>query len=95
MTVDGSQHELSGCTVQYAGCGALSIGGGDTATLEPSSNRVVGNIITQYARRKRTYQPAIGWHGVGGIVANNTMSNAPHCGILGGGNDYLYVLSQH
>ena len=51
---------------------------------------MVGNNVSLYARRKRTYQPAVGWHGVGGLVANNTISDAPHVGILGGGNEYMF-----
>ena len=51
------------------------------------TGRRVSLSCPQYAQRKRTYQPAVGFRGVGHQVINNTVGDAPHCGMLGGGND--------
>ena len=52
-----------------------------------TGRRVFAFVCPQYAQRKRTYQPAVGFRGVGHQVINNTVGDAPHCGMLGGGND--------
>ena len=90
IAVSGYEHTVSDCSVQYIGCGAIHVGGGDMASLTASGSVIARNIISLYAQRKRTYQPAVGWSGVGHQVINNTISDAPHCGILGGGNDMLF-----
>jgi parallel beta-helix repeat protein len=74
------------------GCGTsgVSVSGGDLVTLEGSHISVVGNRISNYSRIIRTYQPAIGFNGVGIYVANNTLSHGPHTGITGGGCNNLF-----
>ena len=54
--------------------------------------------IQDWSRWKRTYQPGISWSGVGNNFTHNTLFNAPHAGILGGGNvvyvhvyNYVYI----
>lgn len=90
VDVTGSDHTVQDCSISYTGMGALSIHGGDLKTLAGSGNVISGNSMTKFAQCKRTYQPAVGWGGVGHSVINNSISNAPHCGILGGGNDMLF-----
>ena len=52
------------------------------------------NLLTQcsiqdWSRWKRTYQPGISWGGVGNSYTYTTLSNAPHAGILGGGETII------
>jgi hypothetical protein len=90
LSISGSHHTVADSSLQYIGCGAIQVGGGDMASLLSSDNLIARNSITQYARRKRTYQPAVGWSGVGHRVIDNMISDAPHTAILGGGNDMLF-----
>ena len=46
--------------------------------------------MTNYARIRRTYTPGVGWLGVGFYVGECSLSNGPHSGILGFGNDGLF-----
>lgn len=48
---------------------------------------MTGNEIHHYAQWVRTYQPAILWAGVGNTYSFNHIHDAPHNGILGGGNE--------
>ena len=43
------------------GCGhaGISIGSGDTSTLQPGNSSVVGNHITNFSLVVRTYQPGV------------------------------------
>ena len=74
------------------GCGAsgVSVEGGDIKTLEKSNTSVLGCHISDFARKRRTYQPGIAFHGVGMRFANNTVRDAPHAGMTGGGNDLTF-----
>ena len=71
-------------------CHGVTVGGGDTATLTPAAHNVSGNLIHRFARVHRTYNPGIGWGGVGSIISNNTVRDAPHAAILGGGQNFLF-----
>jgi hypothetical protein len=51
---------------------------------------VLGCHVSDFARKRRTYQPGIAFHGVGMRFANNTVRDAPHAGMTGGGNDLLF-----
>jgi hypothetical protein len=90
VDVTGSGHIVRNCSISYTGMGALNVAGGDLKTLTGSGNIISNNVMTKFAQCKRTYQPAVGWHGVGHSVINNTITDAPHCGILGGGNNMLF-----
>jgi len=68
----------------------ISVNSGNLQTLERGNTRVVGNTVTNFSLIVRTYQPAIGFSGVGMYIANNTLSHGPHTAITGGGNDNLF-----
>ena len=74
------------------GCGgsAVSVGGGDRATLVHANVTVSDSTMDDFARWRRTYQPGIGFDCVGCTFANNTITNSPHAAIQGGGNDNLF-----
>jgi hypothetical protein len=85
VTVAGTGNSLINITVADTGCEAMSMGGGDLATLTPAGNVVTGCAASRYARVIRTYNPGIGWSGVGNKFTYNTITDAPHSGVLGGG----------
>lgn len=91
VVLTGTHLELRDSTVHSTGCKATSMSGGDLATLTPSGNRVVNNTIHGFARVVRTYNPGIAFGDVGGLYANNSVSNGPHTGITGGGALNLFV----
>ena len=48
--------------------------------------------------RIRTYNPGVGFSGVGHYIGYNRISDAPHAGMNGGGNDLLFehnYMEQH
>ena len=74
------------------GCGGsgTSVASGNIQELIPGNSTIVGNVITNFSRIRRTYQPAIGFNSVGLYVAHNNISHCPHTGIQGGGNNNLF-----
>ena len=67
---------------------AISVTGGERKTLTPSRHFVTHCRISHFARLVKTYCPAINLKGVGQIVSNNHLHDAPHCAILFHGNDH-------
>ena len=59
-------------------------------SLTRGNNLLTKSTVSHYAQWKRTYQPAISWEGVGNNYTYNSILNAPHTGILGGGT-YIIV----
>eukprot|EP00040_Diaphanoeca_grandis_P011519 m.59091 g.59091 ORF g.59091 m.59091 type:complete len:658 (-) comp22658_c0_seq1:334-2307(-) len=74
------------------GCGGsgISVVSGNVHTLERGDSNVVGNTVSNFSLLVRTYQPAIGFNGVGMYIANNSLSHGPHTAITGGGNNNLF-----
>lgn len=85
----GSNSSITGCVVYGCGRAGVYLQGGDRGTLTPSGNAVTGNTITNFSRTVRTYQPAVGWLGVGHAIAHNVIAHGPHTALNGGGNDVV------
>jgi parallel beta-helix repeat protein len=85
---DGRECGLDRCHLQIIGKTGVSLNGGDRKTLTPSKHFVTNSRIGHFARLVQTYCPAVSVRGVGQIVSNNHMHDAPHCAILFGGNDH-------
>lgn len=90
VSLEGTDSALVNSTIANVGCGAVHVTGGDTDSLTASGNEVGGNQISNFSRWTRTYTPGIAWSGVGHWVHSNNISDGPHAGILGGGNDCLF-----
>lgn len=90
VSLNGYNNTFSNSVVIGTGCQASSVSGGNTETLTPGNNIAINNVISNYARMCRTYQPGIGWGGVGNLFEGNSISNAPHNGFLGGGNNNIF-----
>jgi hypothetical protein len=84
----GKEHAVLGCDLQDLGAGGVRLVGGDRPRLVPAGHRAQDNHIHHYARLQRTYRPAVEIQGVGNRVAHNHIHDAPHNGILLGGNDH-------
>jgi parallel beta-helix repeat protein len=82
---------IEGLASHGAGCCGVVLTGGDTATLTPSNTTLRNSQISTYARWARTYNPGISYKGVGLALVNNAITNAPHQGMYGDGNDHLIM----
>ncbi len=85
----GRDNGVNGCEIDGCGAGGVLLSGGDRATLKPSSHTVENCDIQDFSRRVRTYTPAVDLVGVGQIVRNNHIHQAPHFAIRYRGNDHL------
>ncbi|MFM1902936.1 MAG: hypothetical protein RLZZ440_836 [Planctomycetota bacterium] len=84
----GREHAVLGCDLHDLGAGGVRLVGGDRPRLVPAGHRSENNHIHHYARLQRTYRPAVEIQGVGNRAAHNLIHDAPHNGILLGGNDH-------
>lgn len=75
--------------LQQLGQGGVSLSGGNRNLLEKSRLTAENNIISHYAQRVRTYQPALQLSGVGVIARGNEISYAPHVAIMMNGNEHI------
>lgn len=91
ISADGINITLSSIRASGLGCGGIIISGGDPASLTPSNNVVSNCSVTHYAQFNRAYHAGIHWAGVGMTITGNTISHAPHNGMLGGGNNNLFI----
>lgn len=73
---------------QIGGTG-ISISGGDRPTLSRGDHIVTNSSVHDFARINWCYHPGIKLAGVGNTASYNEIYNAPHQGILVGGNDHL------
>ena len=81
---DGNRHEVYGCDVYFTGAGGLSLSGGQRPTLTPAGHNAENNHVHHYARRARTYHPAITISGVGNRIAHNLVHDGPHMALVRG-----------
>lgn len=89
----GSGHAVLGSDLHDLGAGGVRLVGGDRPRLVPAGHRAEDNHIHHYARLQRTYRPAVEIQGVGNRAAHNLIHDAPHNGILLGGNDHEIELN--
>ncbi len=90
----GKKNGVVGCDIYDLGSAAIEMSGGDRKTLTPAENYVVNNHIHHYARRGRSYRPAVRIDGVGNRVAHNLIHDAPHSAILYHGNDHVIEFNE-
>eukprot|EP00659_Diplonema_papillatum_P020766 gene20766-32002_t len=90
VNIEGTDIQLVDSVVGEVGCSAVSISGGDAATLTPSGNVMRGVSVERFGDWKRTYMPGLSGGGVGHVITENTFYNGPHSGILLHGNDVMY-----
>jgi len=91
VDLNGRSSSVSSCTVFGNGCSGIRVSGGDRNSLTKGNIMVKDNHIYEYSRWIRTYNPGVHWEGVGHIIQGNNIHDAPHNGMLGGGNDCLFT----
>jgi hypothetical protein len=90
----GQENGVTGCEVYETGESGINLSGGDRKTLTSCGNFATNNHIHHYSRWCKTYRPGVGVHGVGCRVANNLIHDAPHNGILMGGNENVVEFNE-
>ncbi|MBD3273899.1 MAG: hypothetical protein GF372_01235, partial [Candidatus Marinimicrobia bacterium] len=90
----GTLNGVESSDVYYTGGTGISLTGGDRLTLTPAGNYVRNSHIHHFARINRTYRPAVRIHGVGNILSHNYIHDAPHAGVLFGGNEHLLEFNE-
>ena len=87
--ISGERNGAVGCDIYQTGTSGIALGGGDRKTLKAAANFAENNHIHDFARLQRTYAAAIHLHGVGNRASHNLIHDAPHAGILYGGNNQM------
>ncbi|MCE5249212.1 right-handed parallel beta-helix repeat-containing protein [bacterium] len=90
----GTNNGITGCDIYDVAAGGITLDGGDRKTLTPGGNYATNNHIHHYSAWIRTYQSAITVSGVGNRVAHNLIHDAPHSGIMLGGNEHIIEFNE-
>ena len=80
---------IKGCEIFNTGNSAIHIESGNRIALTSGNNFVINNNIHNYARWITSYQPGISTGGVGAIIKNNEIHDAPNQAIWFKGNDHI------
>jgi len=91
--INGSSSGVSNSQVQNAGGSGISLSGGDRKTLQPGNLFASHNVIYNFGRIYRSYQPAVYLTGVGNQADHNRIYNAPEQGIIFTGNDHTITFN--
>lgn len=89
----GVRHTVFGCTLHTLGCAGIQVAGGDRATLVAGEHVVENCMVSDVARRKRTYSPSVHVDGCGLRVAHNRFELNPSSALRVEGNDHVIELN--
>ncbi len=84
---DGTGHRITGCQLTELGCGGIQARGGNRTTLEPSGFVISDNVVCNFSLYKRTYEPAVHFHGAGIDIMHNRFQNSSSSAMRLEGND--------
>ena len=90
----GHGHWVDGCLLTELGCGGISMTGGDRRTLEPADFKVTNTIVERFSLFKRTYEPAVFFHGVGLLVSHNRFQYSSSSALRLEGNEITVEYNQ-
>jgi hypothetical protein len=85
----GTNNGITSSNLYNLALGGMVIKGGDRKQLIPANNYAKNNHIYDYSKWVRSGQLGIELGGVGNIVSNNELHNAPHEGVYLHGNDNI------
>ncbi len=85
----GKNHGFLSCDFYNLGTGAIVLSGGDRKTLTPAGNYIENCEVHDFNRWNKTYCSGIKLFGVGNIIKNNHIYNAPHQAIEIFGNEHF------
>lgn len=84
----GTNNGIENCVIYNTGAGGIYFSGGNRLTLKPGQSFVKNCLIHDYNRIEKTNCPAIWVTGVGNLISNCEIYNAPSLGILLHGNNH-------
>jgi len=87
--MNGTHSGFRWVTVEHTGEGGLAVSGGSPVSLAPGDMFVEDSEFAHYARRSRSYRPAISISGAGDRIVRNHIHDGPHAAIIFGGNNHL------
>ncbi|MCE5241177.1 right-handed parallel beta-helix repeat-containing protein [bacterium] len=90
----GTKNGVVGCDTYNMGDGGVIVDAGDRKTLTHAENFVDNCHIHHYSRWNRIIKPGIGLYGCGNRATHNLIHDAPHKGMLFGGNDHLIEFNE-
>lgn len=90
----GRGHAVEGCLLTELGCGGIAMKGGDRRTLTGADFRVSNNIVERFSLFKRTYEPALFFHGVGLLVDHNRFRYSSSSALRLEGNEITVEYNQ-
>lgn len=85
----GKDNVVVGCRIENTGCGGISLGGGNRATLTPAGNLVENCEFTNCGRIDYSYKSPVNVDGVGNIIRHCLFNACPATAIYVHGNDHL------
>lgn len=86
--VDSRESGIANSDISDTGEGGVLLAAGDRQLLLPAGLFVRNCRIIRFARIGRTFKPAVDMHGVGNVIAENYIADAPSFGIQFQGNDH-------
>ncbi len=89
ISIDGVNNGIQNSIVRHTATTGVSMDGGDRPALTAGQNFVRNSDIHHFGRTEFTYRPGVRIWGVGQLVLNNAIHDAPHSAILFGGNEHL------
>ncbi|MFA6244117.1 MAG: right-handed parallel beta-helix repeat-containing protein [Candidatus Hydrogenedentales bacterium] len=84
----GTNSGVVRCNLYNLDGGGINLSAGDRNTLTPGGLFADNNHIHDYGRWYRMYRAGVSLNGVGNRAAHNLIHDAPHIGIVFGGNDH-------
>lgn len=95
IIIDGGLHHgVFGCAMTVLGCGGMRVAGGDRAKLIAGNHFVENCLVSDIARIKRTYAPAVHLDGCGNRIAHNLFERIPSSAMRIEGNDHVIELNR-
>ena len=91
---EGRDVVVEDCELVRLGGAGVEMSGGVRRTLTPARHAVRRTRIHDYGRVRRTYAPGVRCFGVGNEIVACRIYDAPHCGVLYGGNDHQFVSNE-
>ncbi len=89
IKANGRQITIEDCLFQWIGAQGIHLSGGDSKTLAHGDNLITHCEFRDFGRLNRTYAPGVSLHGVGNILENCLLHEAPHAAIMWSGQEHI------
>jgi hypothetical protein len=91
ISLSGVNNLVKACHIHDVGTTGVKVVGGDRSKLTAGNNIIRDSLIHDFGQRVQSYRAGVQIDGVGNKVIDNTISNAPHNGILVAGNEHQII----